>query len=153
MQLALMESSDKGTKRRMLEDSYRNKPVNYLLVNYILNHIEHEWVMPNTEPCRNREILMTATYICVAYGYSLRGYKGLWVYCQRLIDEIHIVKYDRRDPHVILSAMRRFKREDRDRMHLLPLINITQSGIMIWVWLERFVALFKAEGRTNLPEF
>ena len=38
-------------------------------------------------------------------------------------------------------------------MHMLPLINVTQSGIRIWVWLEILVALLKVEGRTNFPEF
>ena len=45
--------------------------------------------------------------------------------------------------------MRIFKGEDRDRMHLLPLINATQSGISIRVLLERLVALLKPEGRTK----
>ena len=63
MQLALMEKFVKGTKRRIPEDSYWNKPVNYLVVNYILNHIEHEGVMTRTETGRKRELLMTADYI------------------------------------------------------------------------------------------
>ena len=39
---------------RITEESDRNKPVNSFLVNYILNHIEHEWVIPDTEPGRKR---------------------------------------------------------------------------------------------------
>ena len=61
------------------------------------------------------------------YGYSMRGYEGLWVDFQRLIDENHIGKYDRQEPHVIISVMGRFKGEYGDRTHLLPLINVTQS--------------------------
>ena len=49
--------------------------------------------------------------------------------------------------------MGRFKGEDGDRMHLLSLINVTQSGIRIWVWLEILVDLLKTEERTNFPEF
>ena len=52
IQLVLMEIFSKGMKRRMPEDSDLNKPVNVLVVNYILNNIEHEWVMPDTDPCR-----------------------------------------------------------------------------------------------------
>ena len=136
MQSELMGIFDKGTKRRMTEDSDRNKPVNSLVVNYILNHIKHEWVMPDTNPCRNRELLMTADYICVTYGYSLRGYEWFWVDCQRFIDGINIGNDNRQDTHVIVSVMGRFKGEERDRMYLLPLINVTQSVIRIWVWLE-----------------
>ena len=38
-------------------------------------------------------------------------------------------------------------------MHLLPLINVTQSGIRIRFWLDILVTLLKAEGSTNCPEF
>ena len=77
----------------------------------------------------------------MTYGYSLWGYKKFWVDCQRLIDGIRIGNYDRQKPHVILSVMGVFKGKDRDRMHLLPLINLTQSRIRIWFWLEILVAL------------
>ena len=60
MQSALVEKFVKGMNRRIPEDSDCNKPMNYLVVNYILNHIEHDWLMPNTDPGRNRELLMTA---------------------------------------------------------------------------------------------
>ena len=96
---------------------------------------------------------MTAAYICVIYGYSLRGYEGFWVDFQRLIDGIHIVNDDRREPHVIVSVMGRFKGEDGDCMYLLPLINLTQSEIRIRVWFKRLVDLLKAEVSTNFPEF
>ena len=107
--------------------------------------------MPDTDPGRKIESLMTADYICVTYGYYLRGYERFWVDCQRLIDEIYVGNYDRQEPHVIISVMGRFKGGDRYCIHLIPLINITQSGISIRVWLEILVALLKAEGRTNCP--
>ena len=52
-----------------------------------------------------------------------------------------------------VSVMEGFTGEDRYFMHLLPLINITQSGIRDQVWLERLVDLLKEEGRTNCPVF
>ena len=54
MQLELMEIFPNDTNSRMIEDSDWNKPVNSLVVNYRFNHIEYEWVMPDTDPCRNR---------------------------------------------------------------------------------------------------
>ena len=83
----------------------------------------------------------------------MQGYKGFWVDYQRIIDGIHIGEYARREPHVIVSVMGIFKGEDGERMHLLPLINVTQSGIRIRVWWERLVGLLKTEERTNCPEF
>ena len=48
MKLALMERFDKVMKSRIPEYSDSNKPVNSLVVNYILSHIEHELVMRNS---------------------------------------------------------------------------------------------------------
>ena len=45
-----------------------------------------------------------------------------------------------------------FKGGDGDHMHLLPLINVTQSGIRIRFWLDRLVDLLKAEVSNNFPE-
>ena len=73
MQLALMEVFAKDMNWRIPEDLGFNKPVNYLVVNYILNHTKHYWVMPDTEAGRQRKQLMTVAYISVTYGYSLRG--------------------------------------------------------------------------------
>ena len=77
------------------------------------------------------------------YVYSLRGYEGFWVDCQKLIYGIHIGKYDRQEPHMIVSVMGRFKEEYGDLMHLIPLINITQSGIRIKMYLEILMDLLK----------
>ena len=140
---SFMEIFSKGMKRRMPEDLDRNKPVNSLVVNYICNHIEHESVMPDTDSCRNRELFITAAYICMTYGNSLRCYEGFWVDCQRLVYGIHIGKYDRRELHLIVSVMGIFKGGYRYFMHLLPLINLTQSVIRIRVLLEILVSVLK----------
>ena len=127
----------------MLEDSDRNNPLKYFVVNYILNDIEHEWLGSETDQDRERELLMTASYMCVTYGYSLRGYEGFWVDLQRLMDDIRLGKHDRREHHVLVAVMGRIKTEDSNIMHLLPLVNVTSSGIRIRMWLESLVSLLK----------
>ena len=67
------------------------------------------------------------------------------------MDGIYIGKYESQELHVILSVMRIFKGKYGNRMNLIPLINVTQSGIRIRFWLERLVDLLKAEGKTNYP--
>ena len=61
--------------------------------------------MPDTDPCSKGELLTNAAYICVTYSYYLQEYEGLWVDFQRLMDGIHIVKYDIWGPHVIVSSV------------------------------------------------
>ena len=78
---------------------------------------------------------MTASFICVAYSYSLRGYEGLWVESQRMMDVINLGKHGIRNTHVLVTVMGIFKGEDGSRINLLPLENVTSSDIRICMWL------------------
>ena len=49
---------------------------------------------------------MTASYICVANRYSLRGHEAFWVDCDSLVRFIHVGKADSRIPHVIVAVLR-----------------------------------------------
>ena len=40
----------------MPEDSYQNKPLKYLVINYILDDIEHEWFGPEMNQERKRSV-------------------------------------------------------------------------------------------------
>ena len=71
-----MERFSKGIEKNIPEDSDHNKPLNYLVINYILNDIKHERVGSETDQERKRELLVTASYTYVAYIYSLRGHEG-----------------------------------------------------------------------------
>ena len=62
------------------------------------------------------------------------------------MDGIHLGKHDRKEPRVLVVVMVIFKGEYFNRTHLLPLVNLTSSGIRIRMWLERLVALIKGEG-------
>ena len=46
---------------------------------------------------------------------------------------------------MIVSVMGIFKVEDSDHMHMIPLINVTQSGIRIRFLLDRLVNLLKGK--------
>ena len=150
MQSLLIERFAKGMKNMIPEDSYRNKPLDYLVIKHILNDIEHKWFGSETDQERNRDLLMTANYTCVTYGYSLIWYDGFCVELKRLMDVINLRKHDRRETKLLVAVMVRFKGEDGDRMNVLPLVNVTLSGIRIRVWLERLVAVLKEYGKTNL---
>ena len=153
MQSAFMERFVRGLKIRMPAASDRDKPLSGRAVKFVLDRIELEWSDPETPLRRSRELLMAASYICVTYGYSLRGHEAFWVDCDRLVRFIHVGKADSRIPHVIVAALGRFKGEDGDRMHLFPLVNETKSGVRIRVWLERLAALLRAEGKSLCPAF
>ena len=54
---------------------------------------------------------------------------------------------------MLVEVMVISKGEYCDRMHILPLANLTLSGISIHMCLERLVSLIKEEGKTNCPTF
>ena len=63
MNFSLMQRFAKGTKKRMLEDSDRKKLLKSLVINYILNDIEHKWFGSETDQESKRKMLMTVSYI------------------------------------------------------------------------------------------
>ena len=153
MQTNFMERVMKGMKTRMPEDSERNKPFSSVMILYILHHLELEYLDPSTPQARRRMVLMTAAYLCATFGYSLRGCEGLWMDAWRLRSYIHIGKSDPKAPHVLIALVGRFKAEEGDRMHVLPLANVSRSGIQYRIWLERLAHLLDQEERTNCPAF
>ena len=67
MQSLLVERFTKGMKKIIPDYSDHNKPLNYLVINYILNDINNEWVGSDIDQEINKELLITVSYICVTY--------------------------------------------------------------------------------------
>ena len=96
---------------------------------------------------------MAGGYIVATFGYSLRGNEGFWVDADRLCKHIGVGKHDGRQPHVLIPLLGRFKSEMGERMHVIPLVNFTRSGIPIRTWVERLVAVLRREGKSACPAF
>ena len=69
------------------------------------------------------------------------------------MDVIHLIFFNMRDTNVLLEVMGRFKGDNGDIIHIIPLANITYLGIRICMWLERLAALLKEKGKNNFPDF
>lgn len=151
MQSIFMERVMKGMKIRMPEDSERNKPFSSVMILFILNQIELEYLDPSTPPDRRRMVLMTAAYLCATFGYSLRGWEGLWLDAFRLRTYIEVGKFDPKGGHVLIALLGRFKGEEGDRMHVLPIANKSKSGIPFRLWLERLAHLLDQEDKKDCP--
>ncbi len=142
-----------GMENRMPKESSRNLPFTSRMILYILDNLEEELYNPGTTADRARLLIMTGAYLAITFGYSLRGNEGFWVDCERLCKHIQVGKYDGRQPHVLIPLLGRFKSEVGERMHVIPLVNVTRSGIAIRTWVERLVATLKGEGKTDCPAF
>ena len=152
-QTVFMERVMAGMKARMPQVSRRNLPFTSVMIRFILDKLEVIWFSGEEEEDTKRIALMTAAYLCVTYCYSLRGNEGLWVDADRLCENIRVGKRDSRCPHILIPLLGRFKGEEGDRMHVIPIANQTRSGINVRLWLERLVSLLKQEGKTNCPAF
>ena len=152
-QTVFMERMAAGMEARMPKDDARNLPINSEMMLYILDDLEVELHDPTTPPRRKRAIIMTGAYLVITYGYSLRGYEGFWVDAERLCKHIDCGKHDPRQGHIAVPLLGRFKAEGGDRMHVFPIVNVTQSGIAVRLWVERLVALLKEEGKVDCPAF
>ena len=152
-QTIFLERMVAGMEARMPKDDSRNLPMNSRMILYILDRLEIDLFHPRSSQSERRLIIMTGSYLVIAYGYSLRGYEGFWVDAKRLCDYISTGKDDDRCPHLIVPLLGRFKSESGDRMHVFPLSSVTNSGIPIRLWVERLVNVLKEEGKVNCPAF
>ncbi len=153
-QTVFVERFVRGMAARMPQESSQNLPMSGVVVRYVLSVCESEWWDESTAPDRRRWVLMLAAYLCVTYGLSLRGNEGFWVDANRLCDHVLLGKNDSREGHINVALLGRFKSEDGDRMHVMPIANASKSGIQYRMWLERLVVWLKEEGNTtDCPAF
>jgi hypothetical protein len=52
-------------------------------------------------------------------------------------------------PHVNLSLIGRFKQEEGEKQHILPVEVVTVSGLRLRKWMERLLSEKKAAGLTT----
>ena len=148
-----MEMFTAGMKARMPQKTMRNKALVSEVVAPLLDRMEAELVDPETDDERKRDLIIAGGYIAITFGYSLRGNEGFWLDGDRLVSGIDMGRLSQPTPHVVIPLIGKFKSEEGERMHLLPLVNVTRSGIRIRNWLERVVRLYKDEGRARSPAF
>jgi hypothetical protein len=154
MQSVLMERFVVGMQTRMPEAVKRNIPISGAAVAAILNNMTVELATNGTTEERRRELVMAGSYMCIAYGGSLRGCEALWVCGDNLRKHIDVGRDDVvNGSHVVVPLIGKFKGEMGTRMHVIPLANETSSGVKIRWWLERLVDLLREEAMMDCPAF
>jgi hypothetical protein len=102
---------------------------------------------------RRWKLCMALTYTTISFVASLRGAEGLKLDLNRLkfyfsnnTDKKVIGKSNKTPPHVIMPLRGRFKGEQGERCHLLPLAIESKSGIKIKSTLELLL-----QAREDMP--
>ncbi len=96
------------------------------------------------------KLCMALCYSVICFHASLRGSEGLQVDWHTLMDHMEKgrVQEGMTPAHIIIPVKGRFKGEKGERCHLLPLADISRSGVNIRKCVELLVAS-RREGRVN----
>lgn len=125
-QSTFMERVMQGMKARMPEKKNRDAPISSQIILYILDAIQTELdTFDSVTGDRPRDLIMAAGYVCVAYGYSLRGNEAFWVDADRIIKHIDLGRNDPDIPHIVIPILGKFKGEDGDRMNPVSVLDRT----------------------------
>ncbi len=66
----------------------------------------------------------------VCYTVSLQGPEGL------LLDMEGLLNHSCEEKFTVIALLGTVKGEHNVRQHLLPAVNVTSSGIQVWLWIR-----------------
>jgi len=97
--------------------------------------------------------ISVGAYLTVGFCGSLRGNEGFMLCLTGLRSTLDEGKTGDENDHVVAPLLGRFKGEDGERYHLIPLPSTTQSGFSPRWWLELLVHTREKQGITSGPAF
>ncbi len=98
-------------------------------------------------PAARHKLVVAAAYFMACYVIPLRGPEG------QLLDleSIHEHWDQGGGEYTVFGLWGLVKGETAERVHLLPSVNVTSSGIEVQKWLNRALIVSKAAGRERGP--
>ncbi len=125
-----------GLKRRMGVVRKQDEALTSAQVLAILETGEYEWGRTQDLVAR-REIANIMAYVVIGYGASLRGEEVPLVSLAGLLENWAETK----PKGFLMIALRgKFKGEHNMRWHLVPIVDVTSSGIQVRKWVQRLIA-------------
>jgi hypothetical protein len=135
-----------GCSKRMGQDWRPDQAIDPGLLKAMLRQMELRIMRTEDSPSRHK-LVVAAAYFMSCYVISLRGPEG------QLLDleSIH-EHWDRGGgKYTVFGLWGLVKGETEERVHLLPSVNVTSSGIEVRKWLNRALIVSKAVGRERGP--
>ena len=139
----------KGMTSRMGRDIRSNAGLPFEVLMQMIKNAENDLNSEDISHEDKRFTLLCTFYFIICYGASLRGSEGFMMEVTDLIRNVDRGKEDPDIPHVVIPLLGRFKGETGERSHLLLLVNKSNSGLPIRLWVERVVALLKLENHVE----
>lgn len=107
------------------------------MLQLILQGYEEELKSDNIDIQRRRLITLCGCAFVNLFGGALRGGDVLRMERTEFASKIEYGKSHPTNPHMLIPLMGRLKGESGERKLLMPLANVTNSGINIRIWNER----------------
>lgn len=100
----------------------------------------------STSQEKRRTVVMTAAVLVIGFCGALRGGEIFLMEATEFCRRIDTGRDDKQK-HVLVPLMGRFKNEVGERNVLLPLVDMTNSGIPVRKWLDRLALILHQEGK------
>ena len=140
-----------GCETRMGYILKQNKAISTIVLRALIKGFKHDIQHAVSGSNEQWHALMGLGYTVISFFASLRGSEGLKVdyntlmkYWEKGTD--NSISVSNTPPHVIIPIIGRFKGEHGERCHLLPLSNVTKSGIHIRNTLQLILTLRQRSG-------
>jgi hypothetical protein len=134
-----------GCQRRKGQDWRPDRAITNQMLHFMLVKIEQR-----LDAADRRKWIFAGGYFVLSYVNFLRGPEGL------LLDLAGCLKHfsvkDTKD-YVVVALLGTVKGEHLERNHLLPAVNVTQSGIPVRRWMKRILGANKMCRRSSGPAF
>jgi hypothetical protein len=146
------EKFTKGCHKRMGDTVELDRALSVEILVEIMHLLEVEWGTTMSVVDRWKLSLEGCFYV-ISFVCALRGEEVPLTNLAGIRE--HLVERGRNKiPHVIIALLGRFKNEHGDsNYHLLPVVNVTHSGIEVRRWIERGVAMCETVGYKQGPLF
>jgi len=141
----------KGCFKRMGQEAHQNLAISVKVMLALLALLDREWEA--AEQQARQSLAMIGAYACIAYGGSFRGDEVFHTDLCELLKHSTTPLIENKLPYVLIPLLGRFKNEDGEHYHLIPLAFETRSGIEIGKWVERLVQVKKSHRQTGGPAF
>jgi hypothetical protein len=109
----------------------------------------------NRTPNQVREVLFPALFSMLAFCGALRGEEVplMDLEATREFTRSGLELAEEKKKHAVIALHGRFKNEIGDKCHLMPLVPVTNSGLMPAKWMNRMLEWYEETGVTRGPVF
>ena len=138
----------RGARLRMGMVRRQNEALTSELVLRMCSVAEGEWRAAQN-PARQINVEDTVCFMLLGFGAGLRGEEVPLVNLEGLLT-FWMETREEEDRYMMITLQGRFKGEVDQRWHIVPICDVTRSGIPFRLWMERIMyRWFRLQGRSN----